>query len=276
MNVFMYVIREFEDALDDCESTCILCNDDAVHAWDEGVCFYTGSLEGEKGTSDGKLLHQLADKRCKNYGTCGAEGTEKEGMAAVNYELFDLFALGNYQLQSGNCAAARETTKLVVDLMYIPLIQGSMRYAYKVDKLQGGEKEAAEGAVFAASVLPRIHAASADSAETIYDNMKVGAPSTSFARVKEAFEATYADLGINCADIGGLWNEGTSDYYPGFEPCVDASTSNVVKEEDTTLAIILGSVFGGLLLLVIFYVMFLRKREMDGKPVFAPATETVS
>merc|ERR1712159_397455 len=46
MNVWMYVIREFEDAVNDCQSGCIDCNDDPVHAWDEGVAFYTGSIEG--------------------------------------------------------------------------------------------------------------------------------------------------------------------------------------------------------------------------------------
>jgi len=35
MNVWMYVIREMEDALDDCQVGCINCNDDPVHAWDE-------------------------------------------------------------------------------------------------------------------------------------------------------------------------------------------------------------------------------------------------
>ena len=37
LHVFMYVIREYEDALDDCEKECIDCNDSSVHAWDEGV-----------------------------------------------------------------------------------------------------------------------------------------------------------------------------------------------------------------------------------------------
>lgn len=45
MNIFMYVIREFEDALDDCQNGIISDNYNSVHAWDEGVCFYTGSLE---------------------------------------------------------------------------------------------------------------------------------------------------------------------------------------------------------------------------------------
>ena len=51
MNAWMYAIREFEDAIDDCVScgtaTCNEhSNDPSVHAWDEGVAFYAGSLEG--------------------------------------------------------------------------------------------------------------------------------------------------------------------------------------------------------------------------------------
>jgi hypothetical protein len=38
MNVWMYAIREFEDALDDCQEGCTLdnCNDNPVKAWDGG------------------------------------------------------------------------------------------------------------------------------------------------------------------------------------------------------------------------------------------------
>lgn len=44
MNVWMYVIREFEDGIDDCMHGCALCNDSPVYSWDVGVAFYTGSL----------------------------------------------------------------------------------------------------------------------------------------------------------------------------------------------------------------------------------------
>ena len=54
---------QFEDAIDDCTSCTSNCNEhstnsDSVHAWDEGVAFYTGSLEGTAygGNSNGKLL----------------------------------------------------------------------------------------------------------------------------------------------------------------------------------------------------------------------------
>ena len=76
MTIWMYVIREMEDALDDCKEACTIedCNDDPVHAWDEGVAFYTGSLEGSDGSGSGKLAYALADKRCANFKTCGDMG----------------------------------------------------------------------------------------------------------------------------------------------------------------------------------------------------------
>lgn len=227
MNILMYVQREFEDAMDDCTNQRIDDNYNSVHAWDEGVCFYAGSKEGQDGVSDdGKLLHQVADKRCENFKTCGTEGVDLDGQSKLNYDLMDLFALGNEQILSGNCPAAKETTARIMELMYVPMIQGALRYAYKVDKLDGGEKEAAEGVAFSAGVLPRIHAASSSAAKTIYDNTKVGASSTDFAEVKVAFESVYADMGLTCGDIGGLWNEGEKDYYPGAEPCTDVSTES--------------------------------------------------
>merc|ERR1711862_358741 len=65
-------------------------------------------------------------------------------------------------------------------------------------------KQRAEGAVFAASVLPRIHAASPSAAATIDRNMSIMATTTSFSAVKSAFESVYADLGITCRKVGGI------------------------------------------------------------------------
>merc|ERR1719450_1119075 len=94
MNVWMYVIREFEDAIQDCQAGCIDCNDDPVHAWDEGVAFYTGSLEGTDGSGDGKMIYALADKRCANFKTCGDMGDETSGTSHVNIEIFKQFSIG--------------------------------------------------------------------------------------------------------------------------------------------------------------------------------------
>ena len=77
---WMYVVREYEDAIDDCSEctdTTRGCNensaDDAVGAWDEGVAFSTGSLEGTEGNSrngsDGVGLYALAERRCIEFKT---------------------------------------------------------------------------------------------------------------------------------------------------------------------------------------------------------------
>ena len=62
MNVWMFVVSEFEEAIAVCKSDDVGhvhgTNDQSVHAWDEGVAFYTGSLEGPTngGDRNGKLL----------------------------------------------------------------------------------------------------------------------------------------------------------------------------------------------------------------------------
>merc|ERR1712224_1191006 len=218
MNVWMYVVREFEDAIDDCKAGCINCNDDPVHAWDEGVAFYTGTLEGTDGSGSGKMIYALADKRCKNFGTCTTAGGSE-----VNVELFKLFTKGKVALQQGKCDEAKPLKKTIVELMSVPLVQGSLRYAYKVANLQGASKEFAEGAAFSAAILPRIHNCDASAAKVISENMnmeiaKTAWMSAGFAAVKQAFESTYACLGITCAHVGGLILDGT-EYYDGAEPC---------------------------------------------------------
>jgi hypothetical protein len=107
--------------------------------------------------------------------------------------------------------------------MSVPLVQGSLRYAYKVAELQGGSKEFAEGAAFSAAILPRINACDASAAKVISDNMNMEIAEgdrmkAGFEAVKTAFESTYECLGINCAQIGGLILTGT-EYYEGFSPC---------------------------------------------------------
>merc|ERR1719387_3199335 len=112
---------------------------------------------------------------------------------------------------------------MIVELMSVPLVQGSLRYAYKVANLQGGSKEFAEGAAFSAAILPRIHACDASAAKVISDNMNMeiaesARMSAGFDAVRTAFESVYECLGINCAQIGGLILSG-AEYYEGFSPC---------------------------------------------------------
>merc|ERR1719207_284683 len=89
--VWMYVLHEYEDAIGDCLAGDIYDNDahnaagDSPHAWDEGWAFYAGSLEGTDGSGSGQMIHQLAEKRCKDFGTCtdGREGNAKSNLNAL-------------------------------------------------------------------------------------------------------------------------------------------------------------------------------------------------
>jgi len=231
MGVWMYVIREMEDAIQDCQIGCINCNDDPVHAWDEAVAFYSGSLEGTTGSSNGKLLYRLAEKRCSNFGTCGAA-------TSVNTRIIPLFTQGRNRLEASECSAIPTLRDDIVKLMMIPLIQGSLRYAYKVDLQQGGTKEKAEGVAFSNAVLPMVHQCSASAATTISNNVEYTATSTTFADVKSAFESVYSCLGLTCDDIGGLIDTG-STYLEGAAPCSTGPTSsNAVLASASLLAAI--------------------------------------
>lgn len=242
MNVWMYVIREMEDAVDDCDANNLNQNDDYVKAWDEAVAFYVGSLEGEDGSGSGNLLYALADKRCANYGTCV---DDESGLSNVNERVMELFNKGKTQMLSGECSGLIGTKDSIVELMTVPLVQGTLRYAYKLEYLSGGDKEMAEGYAFAAAVLPRLAVCDTDAATIVANNLLVNGSSSrnsiydqpwvmadGFAALKAEFEENYDCLGITCEDVGGLlMTDGSNSYYTGAEPCSDGST-----ESDSSLS----------------------------------------
>jgi hypothetical protein len=286
------VIREFEDAIDDCKSSCIACNDDPVHAWDEGVAFYTGSLAADDPiAAGGKLIWALAEKRCRNYQTCGPNGdsTSLSGTTAkVNNDLLFEFNKGRDALQAGKCAEVRPIVRKVVSLMTIPLIQGTIRYARYMGpvKNMGADKQS-EAAVFAASVLPMVHACNPADAKIIDDHTKLvdgrkSGGDAQFTDVKEAFERNYACLGITCADVGGLV-VAANEYFPDADPCVEspppppppmpsmppASLSEIAADLPTgaLVGIIVAAVVA---VFAVVCVLIMVCKERSGSPIFTP------
>eukprot|EP00931_Biecheleriopsis_adriatica_P062224 TRINITY_DN37473_c0_g1_i1.p1 TRINITY_DN37473_c0_g1~~TRINITY_DN37473_c0_g1_i1.p1 ORF type:complete len:519 (-),score=69.96 TRINITY_DN37473_c0_g1_i1:139-1695(-) len=252
MNVWMSVIREMEDAIIDCQNGCLDCNDDPVHAWDVAAAFYTGSLEGsntDDSNKPGNLLHDLADKRCQNFGTC----SNGEGRSAVNAQIMDQFRLGQSKLLSGKCVEAIPIKRRIVELMSIPLVQGALRYAWEVTYSTRNSKSRAAGAAFSAAILPRVAACNPDAAEIVkthmdYDYSRVPGDDL-WHKVKEAFESTYSCLGITCEDVGGIIRQGKYEKFA--EPCVTPKLQNTTAaSESTGLAteIIIAIVVGGLIL----------------------------
>lgn len=217
------------------------------------------------------LLYALADKRCKNFKTCGMKGNEDTGTSDVNYELGRLFSLGQHYLLVGECQEAKYVKEQVVNLMAVPLIQGTLRYAYKIDKLNGGtnNKANAEGAVFAAAVLPRVAHCDAEAAGSIEANMKLGAKAN-FAAVKSAFESVYDCMNVTCSSVGGLWFPGKEDYYDGAAPCFKFET-------DIPVGGLVGIIVAGVvLLLACLLICYMAHREKAGKPLFYAISETTT
>merc|ERR1719272_2794125 len=188
------------------------------------------------------MVYRLAEKRCSNFGTCTGAG----GMSQVNDALFKaggLFAQGRDLLHAGSCSSVRDVVDKIVSIMTVPLVQGTIRYAWKVGQTGGVDnklsdqsaKNAAEGSTFAAAVLPLVHACDAVSAKTVSDHMFFGKavydkttgaftsgtkPDT--AAVKAALEKTYTCLGITCAHVGGLLNGDKTAAEAGMEACTMA------------------------------------------------------
>merc|ERR1711933_656645 len=189
--IWMYVIRELEDALDDCQEACTIenCNDDPVHAWDEAAAFYTGSLEGTDGSGSGKLAYALADKRCGNFKTCGDMADETGGTSKVNLDIIKNLNIGQAKLAKGECASARTEADAIQKLMLVPLIQGTLRYAWKTDNEAYSEKAEAEGVVFALSVVPVVAAYDAATGNYFEGAEPVGTGGSSASAISMAVSA---------------------------------------------------------------------------------------
>ena len=78
-------------------------------------------------------------------------------------------------LRSMNCPATRHVLSQIVPVMMVPLLQGSLRYAFNVGL--GGKdtlKYRAEMATFNAAMIPLVHSCSPEDAAVIYANTKIG------------------------------------------------------------------------------------------------------
>ena len=108
--------------------------------------------------------------------------------------------------------------------MTMPLIQSTLLYAHKREAAGNTVPEdVGHGVAFAAAMLPLLHdcdiASGGKTAETLFENMKLGAISTSFSEVKSALEANYDCLEILCSSVGGIWDAAAGQYSRDAFPC---------------------------------------------------------
>ena len=229
-NVWMAVLHELHVATAGCGASDSISDGARVHAWDKAWAFYAGSLTKTAGYPDsGQLVYELANKRCQNYATCEKVG---RGNAAVNEAILVQFEAGRDALAAGTCSEAVALFPSIVSHMTLPLVQGTMRYAYLADAKggEGADIEIAEGWAFAAAVLPLVDRCNSTMAKFIYSNMWIGllqpVPDGHEAVVK-AFQSVYDCLGITCSGVGGLVGAYANDETDAvrsyhFDPCYDA------------------------------------------------------
>lgn len=202
--VWMYVIRELTDAVDDCLAKNASRNDAGVLAWDEAWAFYAGSFEGTTGGSSGQLGYALAQKRCAHFATC-----DSYGKSIVNKRMLGLFSQGQALLSVGDCSGAAAVIDQIVPTMTIPLIQALIRYTHRGSTAWLGSstsyaKERTEGWIFARAVLPQIHHCNPKAAAVVRKAMYL--KSTPYGKqngdVIGALQSVYSCLGVSCQQIG--------------------------------------------------------------------------
>lgn len=236
LNVWMYVIRQMEYAIDLCnvdctESTKDACEVHAVAEWDKAVAYYAGSLAGENGEGRGVFPYAYANTRAKEFKTTGYKSDDTSGTSYVNLETIFLFQRGQGILMEGiesakRCESAKNIKNSITNLMKIPLIQSVYRYAWMREyQTTYDEKHEATAATFTAALLPYVHECKASHSAFLYDHTRIGAGTESaegsFSKIKSKMEEIYDCLGVSCSQIGGYHGDG--EYMEGAGPCKDGS-----------------------------------------------------
>ena len=253
-NVWMYIIHELEDAITDCIAGDLTLNDGGPHAWDEAWAFYSGSLED--GSGNGYSCYALAEKRSKNFGT-----------ESVNNELLNLYKLGSVSLIQMQCNNIIKIKNDIIKYLFIPLIQGYLKYLYKAETVKG-LKDYAERYIFAKTILPIIDSCDSGVSNIVKSTINFNSlHKYSFKYIKQQLESVYSCLNITCNDIGGLLSY-NNEYYLGMEPCLDLN-ENTLNENEVIIegyvfpvwAIILIVVLFNLIMIVLTIGLVLSKKK---------------
>ena len=212
LNVWMEVIRYLNEAVVYCGKP------DAASAVDKAVAYYAGSRTAAE-NSEGVLLYALAEIRAHQMKTGGHLEDKDVGDAFVNVDIFRQLNSMKENLIKNDptlCDQVEASKNHIVTMMKVPMVQSIIRYAYIQNKeppakIEDVDKMVAEGATFAATMLPFIHVCESRAAEIIYEHMKLGV-TAKFDEVKKILESTYTCLNITCEHVGGVWDQNDKSY----------------------------------------------------------------
>lgn len=251
-----------EEAIKQCKAQCPKegCTDKAIRAVDTAAAFYWGSLED--GAEAGQLMYRLSNRECAHFKTCGTHTDSIKGTSKTNIEILHEFTAMQANVTARACPEARINKDHIQMRMKVPLIQGTLRYAYLRSKGKASDADIGSGSAFAASIVPFIAACNFKDAEIINNNMETTTRRTDFPEIKSAFERHYSCLGLTCKDIGGYWDHSSNEFFKGAEPCAfDA----VEPEESPHKKKAFGWGFGVSVFVVLFALICLRRRMLSSK-----------
>jgi len=188
------------------------------------------------------LQYNLANKRGGRMMTTvgGASGT-----ASANVRALAAAKTGRDLIASEECEEAKISMASIKKEMLLPLVQGTIEYAYKADPKSDYEckyaadaeknclKEWGEGWAFAAGALPLMDQCDPKVAEMVVANLGVTSPLTAgkttpetkageqvkdgYVAVKEKVESIYGCLGLTCREVGEWTSDGNVP--AGMEMC---------------------------------------------------------
>lgn len=110
----------------------------AVEAYDGGVAFLIGSVEGtEQGgynsEGEGRFFYNLAKLACNYFDSCVAGGN-----AEINAKMLDTLKLGQTALKNSDCPGVSEAVNTFATLTVVPLIQSLLSFAETIDNEPDG------------------------------------------------------------------------------------------------------------------------------------------
>ena len=116
------------EALNYATFICSTDKDSATAAYDGGVAFLVGSIEGtERGGNpeqEGRFFYNVAKMACLYFDTC-----VEEGDAEINDMMLDTLVVGQSALKSSNCAGVTEAVDTFASLTVVPLLQSLLSFA---------------------------------------------------------------------------------------------------------------------------------------------------
>lgn len=177
------------EALYDAASQCSSSRTSAMDAYDGGVAFLIGSVEGRtKGGSsfqEGRMFYSIAKRNCLHFRNC--RGVD----AKVNEEIFLELTKGQEAMKGGDCTAAKASVESVNALLKVPLMQSLLYFSDPV--VSDRPVNDAAGYVASQAVLPIIDSLDEGAAETVEGAMDFSDPtSTAEAREIDVHEALGA------------------------------------------------------------------------------------